>query len=57
VYADNDLPEAKALDTRTAGASRWGAEAEQDVKDVGGGKPIASVKDADGNVTGLLQPA
>jgi predicted enzyme related to lactoylglutathione lyase len=34
-----------------------GAEALQEVKDVGGGKLIASVKDADGNVIGLVQPA
>ncbi|TMD43683.1 MAG: glyoxalase, partial [Chloroflexi bacterium] len=26
-----------------------------EVQDVGGGKLIASVKDADGNITGLLQ--
>src|SRR3712207_4967260 len=32
-----------------------GAEAQQEVKDVGGGKLIASVKDADGNVIGLVQ--
>jgi predicted enzyme related to lactoylglutathione lyase len=32
-----------------------GAQVQQDVKDVGGGKLIASVKDADGNVTGLTQ--
>ena len=32
-----------------------GAQAQQEVKDVGGGRLIASVKDADGNVTGLLQ--
>lgn len=32
-----------------------GAEAQQEVKDVGGGKLIASVKDADGNITGLVQ--
>ena len=32
-----------------------GAEVHQEVKDVGGGKLIASVKDADGNVIGLLQ--
>jgi predicted enzyme related to lactoylglutathione lyase len=32
-----------------------GAEEEQPIKDVGGGKLIASVKDADGNVTGLAQ--
>jgi predicted enzyme related to lactoylglutathione lyase len=34
-----------------------GAEAAQPVKDVGGGKLIASVKDADGNVIGLIQDA
>ena len=33
-----------------------GAEAQQEVKDVGWGK-IASVKDADGNVIGLVQSA
>ena len=32
-----------------------GAQVQQDVKDVGGGKLIAWVKDADGNITGLLQ--
>ena len=32
-----------------------GAEALQEVKDVGGGKLIASVKDADSNVIGLIQ--
>ncbi|MCA1728718.1 MAG: glyoxalase [Actinobacteria bacterium] len=32
-----------------------GAEVHQEVRDVGGGKLIASVKDADGNVIGLLQ--
>jgi predicted enzyme related to lactoylglutathione lyase len=34
-----------------------GADVQQEVKDVGGGKLIASVKDADGNVIGLLQSA
>lgn len=34
-----------------------GAEVLQDVKDVGGGKLVASVKDADGNGIGLIQPA
>jgi predicted enzyme related to lactoylglutathione lyase len=34
-----------------------GAELVQDVKDVGGGRVIASVRDADGNVIGLLQDA
>ncbi|MEU8977398.1 VOC family protein [Streptomyces sp. NPDC048309] len=32
-----------------------GAETLQDVQDVGGGKLIASVKDADGNLIGLTQ--
>jgi hypothetical protein len=30
---------------------------QQELKDVGGGKLIASVKDADGNVIGLVQSA
>ena len=34
-----------------------GAEMQEDVKDVGGGKLIASVKDPDGNVIGFIQPA
>jgi predicted enzyme related to lactoylglutathione lyase len=34
-----------------------GAEAQQEVRDVGGGKLIATVKDADGNVIGLVQDA
>lgn len=32
-----------------------GVKVQQEVKDVGGGKLIASVKDADGNVIGLIQ--
>jgi predicted enzyme related to lactoylglutathione lyase len=32
-----------------------GAEVDQDVKDVGGGRLIAAVKDPDGNLIGLLQ--
>ncbi len=32
-----------------------GAEAQQAIRDVGGGKLIASVKDADGNIIGLIQ--
>jgi hypothetical protein len=32
-----------------------GAQAHQEVKDVGGGKLIASVKDADSNIMGLIQ--
>ena len=34
-----------------------GAAQLQDAKDVGGGKLIASVKDGNGNVIGLIQPA
>jgi predicted enzyme related to lactoylglutathione lyase len=34
-----------------------GAETQQDVTDVGGGKLIAIVKDPDGNLIGLVQPA
>jgi len=34
-----------------------GAEAQQEVKDVSGGKLIVSVKDSDGNVIGLIQSA
>lgn len=32
-----------------------GATLQQDVRDVGGGKLIASIKDADGNLIGLMQ--
>ena len=32
-----------------------GAQAQQKVKDVGGGKLTASVRDADGNIIGLIQ--
>ena len=32
-----------------------GAQVQQEVRDVGGGKLIASVKDADGNIIGLIQ--
>jgi predicted enzyme related to lactoylglutathione lyase len=32
-----------------------GAQVQQTVRDVGGGKLIASLKDADGNVIGLMQ--
>jgi predicted enzyme related to lactoylglutathione lyase len=34
-----------------------GAKVLQEIKDVGGGKLIVTVADADGNVIGLLQPA
>ncbi len=30
-------------------------ETQQEIKDVGGGKLVASVRDADNNVTGLTQ--
>ena len=33
-----------------------GAQLQEDVRDVGGGRLIATVKDADGNLIGLLQP-
>lgn len=36
---------------------RSGGQAFQEVKDVGGGKLVASVKDGDGNVIGLVQSA
>jgi len=32
-----------------------GAQTQQEVQDVGGGKLIALVRDADGNITGLIQ--
>ena len=32
-----------------------GAQVQQEVRDVGGGKLIAAVKDADGNIIGLMQ--
>jgi predicted enzyme related to lactoylglutathione lyase len=32
-----------------------GAKTQQDVKNVGGGRLIATVKDADGNIIGLMQ--
>ena len=34
-----------------------GAKTQQDVKNVGGGRLIATVKDADGNIIGLMQTA
>jgi predicted enzyme related to lactoylglutathione lyase len=34
-----------------------GADVQQEVKNVGGGKLIASVTDVDGNTIGLVQPA
>jgi predicted enzyme related to lactoylglutathione lyase len=41
--------------TRLAAMVEAGAELVQDVQDVGGGKLIAFVKDADGNFVGLTQ--
>jgi predicted enzyme related to lactoylglutathione lyase len=32
-----------------------GAHAHQEIKDVGGGRLVATVKDADGNIIGLVQ--
>jgi predicted enzyme related to lactoylglutathione lyase len=32
-----------------------GAQLHQDVRDVGGGKLVATVKDEDGNIIGLMQ--
>ncbi|MGW1161705.1 VOC family protein [Streptomyces sp. NPDC002519] len=40
---------------RLAALLEAGAELLQDVQDVGGGKLIASVKDPDGNLVGLMQ--
>ena len=45
------------IDARVRELLAAGAEAHEAVKDVGGGARIASVKDADGNVVGLIQPA
>jgi predicted enzyme related to lactoylglutathione lyase len=44
------------IKSRLTGLIDAGAEVLQDVRDVGGGKLIATVRDADGNVLGLLQP-
>jgi predicted enzyme related to lactoylglutathione lyase len=41
--------------TRLAALLEAGAELLQDVHDVGGGRLIASAKDADGNLVGLVQ--
>lgn len=43
------------LRDRLAGLLEAGAEVVQDVRDVGNGRLVASVKDADGNLIGLLQ--
>jgi predicted enzyme related to lactoylglutathione lyase len=53
------VPYWHVTDIRSTLAALLGAGAEtlQDVHDVGGGKLIASVKDADGNLIGLVQNA
>ncbi len=43
------------LRERLAALLAAGAEIVQDVRDVGNGRLVASVKDADGNMVGLLQ--
>jgi predicted enzyme related to lactoylglutathione lyase len=43
------------INERFAALRAAGAEAHQPTSDVGGGTLIATVKDADGNITGLLQ--
>ncbi|MDX3801876.1 VOC family protein [Streptomyces sp. AK04-3B] len=43
------------IQDRLAALLAAGAEVLQDVQDVGNGRLIASVKDADGNLVGLLQ--
>ncbi|QLJ01933.1 glyoxalase [Streptomyces sp. NEAU-sy36] len=43
------------LRERLAALLATGAEIVQDVRDVGNGRLVASVKDADGNMVGLLQ--
>jgi predicted enzyme related to lactoylglutathione lyase len=45
------------INTSLQGLLDAGAELLQNVQDVGGGKLIALVKDQDGNVIGLAQPA
>ena len=51
------VPSWRVTDIRTSLAGLLGAGAKvlQDVQDVGGGKLIASVKDTDGNLVGLVQ--
>ncbi len=45
------------IKTRVEALLDAGAQGQHEVRDVGGGTLIASVKDADGNVIGLIQPA
>jgi predicted enzyme related to lactoylglutathione lyase len=49
-YYEVDDIEASLKSLREAGAQQV-----QEIKDVGGGRLIASVKDTDGNIIGLLQ--
>jgi predicted enzyme related to lactoylglutathione lyase len=49
-YYEVDNIEASLKSLREAGAQQV-----QEIKDVGGGRLIASVKDTDGNIIGLLQ--
>jgi predicted enzyme related to lactoylglutathione lyase len=46
-----------AIQESLTGLLDAGAETLQPVKDVGGGKLVAFVKDPDGNLIGLIQPA
>ncbi|TML07224.1 MAG: glyoxalase [Actinobacteria bacterium] len=43
------------MNTTLAAVLAAGGEQQQEITDVGGGKLIATVKDADGNLIGLLQ--
>ena len=49
IYPVKDIAQAKALYSRLLG------QVYHDLRDVGGGKQIASVKDADCNIIGLIQ--
>ena len=44
------------IELRVKALVEAGGRVTQEVRDVGGGKLIAAVDDADGNVIGLLQP-
>ena len=52
IYPVKDAAKAKSLFSQLLAA---GGQTQQEIKDVGGGKLIASVKDADGNIIGLVQ--
>ncbi|MBT2208294.1 MULTISPECIES: VOC family protein [Actinomadura] len=47
--------EVEDIEATVAALLAAGARAQDEVKDVGGGKLIATVRDADGNVIGLAQ--